>query len=622
MASAHAVKHKRSLLIGAIGIVYGDIGTSPLYALKSCFLISGLPVTAPHVLGLISLLLWSLFIVVTLKYIKLVMPVDHDNEGGILALSARCLSLKIKHLNKPALLLGLVGVSLFFGDCIITPAISVLSAVEGIKFISPTLLPYIVPLSALIIILLFMIQKNGSGLLGRYFGVVMIIWFSVIGLMGFVKVFHNMVILKALNPYYALHFLVTKGHIGFLAVGGVILAVTGAEALYADMGHFGRRSIQLCWTFFVFPSLVLNYLGQGALLLSHPESISNPFYLMVPGNMLYPLVILSTIATIIASQAVISGIFSLGWQAIMLNYLPRMKVIHTSEKQFGQVYVPVINGILFALTIGTVLIFKTSDNLASAYGLSVSSIMLITTFLILIHAIYELKWSILKLSLVFVPLFLLDSTFFLCSIAKLFDGAWCTVVVTGVVFLFIYTWIKGNQGLAPQRNNIQTDVNTYLVKHLNDKDMRIPGVAIFMSRMPGTIPKSLSVHLQHNKLLHEKVFLISILTKPVPRIAASKRFAVNELFPNVFQITAHFGFKEIPDIHKIMRWAGEQELIDHNAEICYFMSRSILIFGRHSSLKALQARLFRLLCNSSQNATEFYRIPHSKVIELGLHYKI
>ena len=372
----------------------------------------------------------------------------------------------------------------------------------------------------------------------------------------------------------------------------------------------------------MFPSLVLNYLGQGALLLGQPDAISNPFYLMVPGVMLYPLVVLSTIATIIASQAVISGIFSLGWQAIMLNYLPRMNVIHTSEKQFGQVYVPVINGMLYVLTIAIILIFRTSDNLASAYGLSVSGIMLITTFLILIHVIYELKWSMLKLLMVFVPFFFLDLIFFTCSILKLFDGAWCTVLVTGIVFSIIYTWIKGNQGLVPQRNNIQTDVSTYLEKNTKDKAIRIPGVAIFLSRVPGTIPKSLSVHLQYNKFLHEKVFLISILTKPVPHIAASRRFIVTELSLNVFQITANFGFKEVPDIHKIMRWVGEKQLIESNVEICYFMSRSILILGKHASLKSLQARLFRLLCNSSQNATEFYRIPHSKVIELGLHYKI
>jgi KUP system potassium uptake protein len=622
MTNVHAAKHQRSLLVGAIGVVYGDIGTSPLYALKSCFLISGLPVITPHVLGLISLLLWSLFIVVTLKYINLVMPVDHDNEGGILALSARCMSLKIKNLKKIALILGIIGVSFFFGDCIITPAISVLSAIEGIKLISPAFSSYILPLSIAIITVLFLIQKNGSGHLGRYFGVVMILWFSIIGLMGFVNIAHNISILKALNPYYALHFLVNNGHIGFLAVGGIILAVTGAEAHYADMGHFGRHSIQLCWTYFVFPSLVLNYLGQGALLLGQPDAISNPFYLMVPGFMLYPLVVLSTIATIIASQAVISGIFSLGWQAIMLNYLPRMNVIHTSEKQFGQVYVPAINGILYVLTIATILIFRTSDNLASAYGLSVSGIMLITTFLILIHVIYELKWSILKLLMVFVPLFFLDIVFFTCSIAKLFDGAWCTVLVTGIVFSIVYTWIKGNQGLVSQRNNTQTDVSTYLEKNIKDKATRIPGVAIFLSRVPGTIPKSLSVHLQHNKFLHEKVFLISILTKPVPHIAVSRRFSVTELSPNVFQITANFGFKEVPDIHKIMRWAGEKQLIESDAEICYFMSRSILVLGKHGSLKALQARLFRFLGNSSQNATEFYRIPHAKVIELGLHYKI
>lgn len=622
MVSSHTIKHKRSLLIGAIGVVYGDIGTSPLYALKSCFLISGLPVTNPHVLGLISLILWSLFIVVTLKYIKLVMPVDHENEGGVLALSARCLSLKIKHLNKIALFLGLIGVSLFFGDCIITPAISVLSAIEGIQFISPVFSLYILPISLIIIVLLFMIQKNGSGHIGRYFGVVMIVWFSVIGVMGVVKIAQNPIILKALNPYYALHFLVTKGHIGFLAVGGVILAVTGAEALYADMGHFGRRSIHLCWTFFVFPSLILNYLGQGALLLSHPEAISNPFYLMIPSDMLYPLVILSTLATIIASQAVISGIFSIAWQAIMLNYLPRMNVIHTSDKQFGQVYVPVINAILFVLTVGTVLIFKTSENLASAYGLSVSGIMLITTFLILIHAIYELKWSLPKLFTIFVPLFLLDSTFFVCSVAKLFEGAWCAILVGAISFYLIHTWIKGNQSLLPQRNNTQIDVQTYLTRNLKDSQTRIPGVAIFFSRMPGTIPKSLSVHIQHNKLLHEKVFLISVLTKPVPYIAASKRFSVVELFPNVFQIAADYGFKEVPDIHKVMRWANEQGLVEPDVDACYFMSRSILVFGKHQVLTALQARLFRLLCHSSQNAAEFYRIPHSKVIELGLHYKI
>ena len=622
MTSVHADKHKRSLLVGAIGIVYGDIGTSPLYALKSSFLISGLPVTAPHVLGLISLLLWSLFIIVTLKYIKLVMPVDHANEGGILALSARCLDLKIKHLHKPALLLGLVGASLFFGDCIITPAISVLSAIEGIKFISPAFSPYILPLSILTIILLFVIQKKGSGNIGLYFGAIMIVWFIVLGGMGLMSIVHNPEILKALNPYYALHFLATNGHIGFLAVGGVILAVTGAEALYADMGHFGRHSIHMCWKFFVFPSLILNYLGQGALLLGHPEAISNPFYLMVSGTALYPLVALSTIATIIASQAVISGIFSLAWQAIMLNYLPRMNVIHTSNKQIGQVYVPVINYILFVLTVSIILIFKTSDDLASAYGLSVSGIMLITTFLILIHAIYELKWSTLKLSLIFTPLFLLDLTFFCCNIAKFFDGAWCTILVTGIVFLILRTWINGNKGLVPQRNNTQVDVDSYLTKHCKQNKKRIPGVAIFLSRLPDTIPKSLAVHLQHNKFLHEKVFLISILTKPVPRVAAGKRFVIEELFKNVYQITADFGFKEVPDVHKIMRWAHEQGVVAQDAEICYFMSRSILVFGKYPTLKALQARLFRFLCNSSQNATEFYRLPHSKVIELGLHYKI
>ncbi|MDP3371353.1 MAG: KUP/HAK/KT family potassium transporter [Candidatus Paracaedibacteraceae bacterium] len=623
MKNSNSFNHKRTLFVGAIGVVYGDIGTSPLYALKSCLSIGGLPFNEVNLIGLISLLIWALLFVVSFKYITLVMPVDHDNEGGILVLSARCMLLKIKHLAKPTLLLGILGMSLFFGDCIITPAISVLSAIEGIKLISPSFTPYILPLSIFIITCLFLIQKNGSGQIGKYFGAIMIVWFMVIGVMGLASIIQNPIILKSLNPYYAAHFLATNGHIGFLAVGGVILVLTGAEALYADMGHFGRDSIRICWTYFVFPSLILNYLGQGALLISHPEAISNPFYLMAPSIALYPLVILSTLATVIASQAVISGIFSLSWQGIMLNYLPRMKVIHTSNKHFGQVYVPAINFILFSMTVSMVLLFKTSENLASAYGLSVSGIMLITTFLIFVHAKHEKKWSTFKLSLIFIPLSLLDLSFFLCSLSKLIDGAWCTILITSIVFFVIHTWIKGNNALATKRNKPIKSIEQYLDTHILHKETHIPGSAMFLSRLPDTIPKTLSTLIQLNKFLHEKIFIVSIVTKEISRVPESKRFKIKEIYPNIFQITADFGFNEIPSIQKVTHWAIKNNYILSDEEIFYFMSRSIIIIlNERAFLKSIQSRIFQLLCHTSQNGTEFYKIPHDKVIELGLHYKI
>ncbi len=621
--SSGGSKHLRALMIGAIGVVYGDIGTSPLYALKSCFLIGDLPVVPLNILGLISLFLWSLFCVVTLKYVNLVMPVDHGGEGGILALSARCISLRIKRLRGLPLILGLVGMALFFGDCIITPAISVLSAVEGVKLISPHLSAYIMPLSIVVIILLFSIQRRGSGHIGQYFGIIMILWFLTIAILGLLAIMKTPLILKAFNPYYAFHFLFTHGRVGLLTMGGVILVFTGAEALYADMGHFGMRAIRLCWNYFIFPALVLNYLGQGALLLSQPEAITNPFYLLMPPSYISPLVILSTLATIIASQAVISGIFSLGWQAIMLNYLPRMRVIHTSSKQIGQVYLPAINGILCTLTIAAILLFKTSDNLAAAYGLSVSGIMIITSFLIFIHAMYALKWSQCKLLLAFIPLFLLDSLFLITSFAKLLDGAWCTILVTLIVFYLLHIWIKGNHTLDQQKNNLTIHAQTFFKTHAERYVSRIPGTAIFFSRIPQTIPRSLLIHVQHNKFLHEKVLLISIITENVPKVPTVKRLVFEELHDGVYQLTARFGFKEIPDVHKIIKWASyDKGLITHGAEVCFFISSSILVVMKHSPKKAIEAHIFKALSALSQNATEFYRIPHNKVIELGMHYKV
>lgn len=615
-------KTTSALYLGALGVVYGDIGTSPLYALKSCFVIGGLSVTAVNVLGLLSLFFWTLFLVITLKYVNLVLRVDNQGEGGILALSS--LVGRLKHFKKSRwpVLLGLLGAALFFGDGVITPAISVLGALEGIELVAPQLTSHIPLLAIGVLTLLFIIQKKGSGHIGLYFGPVMVVWFTTLAVLGAVAIFTTPTVLAALNPYYAYAFFIENTTVAMWTLGGVFLVVTGGEALYADLGHFGKTAIMRAWTFFVFPCLVINYFGQGALLLNDAAAITNPFYLLAPASLLYPLLILSTCATIIASQAVISGVFSLAWQAIMLNHLPRMKVLHTSYRQIGQVYVPIISHILYVLTITAVWHFEQAANLATAYGVSIAGVMLITTILIYLWARYEWHWSSVKLMMVFLPLVSLDIVFVLTNWIKFFEGAWFTLLITLGTLYIIWVWHRGTRALNAQRTILENNLPTYINEYEHHYSEKIPGTAIFMTRNPNQVPSSLLVQLKHNKLLHAKVLFVSVVVSPKPHVAKKNSFSLAAINNHTFVLTARFGFKQVPNLNKIIKWAYKEGVLQPNEDISIYLSHGVAVASPHPILKGFGEWLYIFLSKNALAAYEFYKIPHQAVIELGVRYKI
>ncbi len=611
-----------ALLLGAIGVVYGDIGTSPLYAIKSCFSLGHLALNEQNVFGLISVVCWSLFLIVSLKYVLLVLSVNNKGEGGILVLSSLCAKLFRVHHKALFIVFGVIGTALFFGDGVITPAISILGALEGLKIVSPTLSDHIIGISIVIIFGLFWIQRKGSGAIGAYFGPVILLWFVVLAVLGIYSIMQTPIIFKALNPYYAIEFFYRNGFSALLTLGAVILVVTGAEALYADLGHFGRKAISSSWNFLVFPSLLLNYLGQGALLIRSPEAIANPFYLLAPDYLLYPLLILATLATIIASQAVISGIASVSWQAIMLNYFPRLQVIHTSREQMGQVYVPIINYVICVLTISAVLTFQSSEKLAFAYGLSVSAIMLLTSIMVCMVAYKQWHWNLYKLLAVFVPIILLDLIFLGTNVMKLFAGAWYAIAVSVAVAYVVMVWMKGNKIASSQKILVHEDLVNYIYNHEARTRRRIPGTAVFMSRSPYAVPTALEIHLQHNKFLHEKVIFVSVLTGDEPYISPEDKYAGYKINSHTYSIVGTYGFKEIPDLYRIINWGVEQGIIiDKEENLSFFMSRGIPVpTGR--TLKGFAKSLYMYLAKNSSTAYEFFRLPNNKVVELGIRYKI
>ncbi len=455
------------------------------------------------------------------------MPVNHDGEGGVFILAEQCGQLmKNKAL---AITFSILGISFFFGDAMHTPAISILSAVEGLKTLSPYFEPYVVPFSVLIVGALFAVQNRGSGVLGKYFGYIMFIWFISIGLFGLWHVVSNITILKALNPWYGIHYLSTNGFKGLLSMGGVILAITGCEALYADMGHFGSKPIKNGWYFIVLPSLALSYLGQGALLLKHPEFFNSPFYSMLPTALIIPMVILSCFATIIASQAVLSGIFSLGWQAILIRYFPRMTVRQTSNVIAGQVYIPKLNSIFCVLTILMILCFKSSDNIASAYGLCVASTMILTVILISVHGYLSKRWSLLKNIILLTPLFILDVIFCFCCLTKMFDGAWTAVSASATVFIIIQIWVRGNKKIDNLKQKGHFEIVPFIKRHVQEGDPKIPGVSVFFSRVPNTIPTSFAAHVRQNKYIHEKAIFLSVIRENHAKVAGRNHFRCEEV---------------------------------------------------------------------------------------------
>lgn len=615
-------KNKSSLLtvtVACIGVVYGDIGTSPLYTLRECLTgQAGIAVTQSALFGFLSLIFWLLMLVVSVKYISFVMRADNDGEGGILTL----MSLAIRNLNPRwipfIMFIGLVGGSFFYGDGVITPAISVLSAMEGLEIIEPSLDRFIIPFSIAVLTLLFFIQKNGTGSVGKIFAPVMVLWFVTIGALGIGGVMRNPDVLQALNPYWALHFFVEYKTVSFFALGMVVLSVTGGEALYADMGHFGKKPIRIAWFVLVGPSLVMNYFGQGALLLSKPDAIVNPFFLLAPGWALIPLLILATLATVIASQAVISGVFSLTRQAVRMGYLPPMRIIYTSDEESGQIYIPVVNWLLYFAVLIAIVSFKHSSNLASAYGIVVTGTMVITSVLIGIVMVKNWGWKTWAGGLMMAAMLIIDVPLFAANLTKLFSGGWLPVAIGLTILLIMLTWKTERSRLLRRLRQDPEALEALIASLEKAPPKRVPGTAVVMSRGQYEVPLVLLHNLKHNKILHERVVLLTVVTEDVPYVHNVKRVTIEQLSPAFWRVVASYGWRETPNVTDILYRCGLEGLKCTMNETSFFMSRDTFTLGepRPWYLKA-RGKLFQVLQRNSLRAPEHYHIPPNRVIELG-----
>jgi KUP system potassium uptake protein len=607
---------RHSLTLAALGIVYGDIGTSPLYAVRQS-LVEFADTSEPSILGTLSLIVWTLALVVTVKYVFVIMRADNRGEGGLLALTALVLRTTNRNQRRHLWIMaaGLVGAALFYGDGIITPAISVLSAVEGLKVATPLFEPYIIPISLVLLTALFIVQRRGTAAIGGLFGPIMVIWFAVLAVLGIWGIARQPHVLLAVNPYYGLALLVRHPWHGFLMLGAVFLAVTGAEALYADMGHFGRRALRRAWLGLVFPALLLNYFGQGALLLGDPAALENPFYRLAPNWGLYPLVALSSIATIIASQAVISGAFSLSRQAVQLGYLPRLEVRHTSATEIGQVYVPPINwGLLLAVII-LVLFFRSSDNLGAAYGIAVSGMMLITTGLAFLYMRAQ-GWRLSVAVPVFAVFALVDLTFLSANMLKVVEGGWFPIVVAGFVFAIMGTWWRGRRILAEQRARDAMPL-TQFVEMLNpERPVRVPGTAIFMARDLNQVPSALLHALKHNKALHERVVMMQVDTEDVPHVRDDRRLEIAEIGKGFYTMRVRYGFMDEPNIMRALALCRVQHFRINLMDTSFYIGREKLR-PRGTGFLRWRDRLFMFMNSLALDATEFFRIPPNRVVELG-----
>jgi len=614
------------ITLAALGIVFGDIGTSPLYALKECFSTEhGIPFTPAGVLGIISMLFWAITIVVSLKYVLFVMRADNNGEGGVLALMALSLRTAKNGSGRAKLLmmLGVFGACMFYGDVVITPAISVLSAVEGLEIATPGLSRYVVPLSLVILIALFLIQKHGTTVVGKLFGPVMFVWFLSLGLLGIYNVIKAPEILAAINPYYAFAFMQQHALQAFIVLGSVVLVLTGAEALYADMGHFGIRPIRFAWLFTVMPCLMLNYFGQGANLLTNPSAIQNPFYLMVPDALLLPMVFLATAATVIASQAVISGAFSLTSQAILLGFVPRMRILHTSEDERGQIYVPVINWMLLILVVAVVLAFKKSDNLAAAYGVAVTTTMLITTVLAAVVMRTVWKWNPFLVALVIGAFFIVDFAFFAANLLKIVDGGWFPLLLGGFAFFLLMTWYSGRMLLRERTKDEGIPLEPFVEGLLAHPPHRVEGTAVFMTGNVATVPVALLHNLKHNRILHKRVFFLKISIWDVPYVENDKRLTLKELGNDVYILRSAFGFKEAPDVHIVMALASSQFGLEFDVmDTSFFLARDTVIPSKIPGMQLWREKLFAWMYQNAAKPSDFFHIPVNRVVELGTKVEI
>jgi KUP system potassium uptake protein len=610
----------RRLMLGALGIVYGDIGTSPLYTVKQCFNALG-GATPVAIYGVLSLITWALMVVVTLKYVCVIMRADNRGEGGILALTALALRSAAAgtRMHWWILAAGLLGAALFYGDGVITPAISVLSAIEGLNVATPLFEPYVIPLTLAILLGLFLVQSHGTARVGGFFGPVMIVWFLIIGLLGAAEIWRKPDILLALNPYYGVRLLALEPGRGAALLGAVVLAVTGVEALYADMGHFGKRSIRYAWLGFVFPALLLNYFGQGALLLHNPELRDNPFYHLVPDWGLLPMVVLASAATVIASQAVISGAFSMTRQAVLLGYMPRFEVRHTSEQQIGQIYVPKINLFLLVAVAALVIGFRTSDNLGTAYGIAVTGTMSLTTLLALIHAIGIARWNRVVAVLVFGLFLCVDLAFFGSNLLKIEEGGWFPLAIATLIFVTMMTWLRGREALLAKRWGEALPLETFLATLKPDRPLRVPGTAVFMVSNDRIVPTPLLHNIKHNKVLHERVVLMKIETEDIPHVADEQRVEVKHLDHNFHTVTVHYGFMDEPNVPRAMAQMRLMNFRINLLETSFFVGREKVVIanGGAHGLWGWRKRLFIFLQRTMLSATEYFRIPSNRVVEVG-----
>ena len=613
-----------ALTLGAIGIVYGDIGTSVLYAVKTVFTSGHVDLNPANILGILSIFFWTLTVIVSIKYVMLVLRADNHGEGGTAALLALA-SNAVKHkpeLRRRLLLIGMFGAALFYGDGVITPAISVLSAVEGLEVVSPAFTKYVIPITLVILLMLFMVQKRGTSGIGKFFGPITLVWFAAIAVLGVLQIAENPSILKAINPYYALLFMWQSPGTTFLILGAIVLCVTGAEALYADMGHFGKRPIRLAWFGVVMPALTLNYFGQGALLLSNPAAVKNPFYLMTPEWALLPMVALATMATVIASQALISGAFSATKQIVQLGYLPRMYMLHTSIKETGQIYIPFINWALFVAIALAVVFFRSSEALATAYGIAVCGNMLITTLLTFYVIRYGWKYPLALCIAATGIFFMIDFAFLASNALKFAEGGWFPILIAGGIFTLMVTWEQGRAILNKKLRTDSIDLKSFLEAVFVNPPLRVEGTAAFLTAEPGNVQNALLHNLKHNKVLHENNLFVTVRNHEVPWIGLDKRLEIESLGRNCWQVVIHYGFKNDPDVPHALRQMRGRGCETDPMNTSYFLSRDTIVPTLGDGMANWREKLFAQMHRNAGSAADFLNLPNNAVVELGSKIEI
>ena len=614
-----------ALVLGVLGVVYGDIGTSPLYAMRASLLhFQNEGTGSEAILGILSLIFWSLILVVTVKYVGFVLRADNRGEGGIISLTALALSALPEgtRLRSAAVMIGIAGASLFFSDGMVTPAISVLSAVEGLKVVSPAFEDEVIPISLVVLLALFLVQYRGTGKMGAIFGPVTAVWFAVLALLGLSQIVQNPAVLAALSPHHAIAFAADHRLAAFIALGAVVLAVTGGEALYADMGHFGARPIRFAWMFIVLPALVLNYFGQGALLLADPMAIENPFFLMAPEMLRLPLVLLATMATVIASQAMISGAFSVARQCVQIGLLPRLVVHHTSTTEEGQIYLPQVN---FALLIGVIILvleFRTSDSLAAAYGIAVTGTFVCTSLLAAIVFWKHFRWLAAVAMPVFGAFLLIDAMFFASNLLKVPDGGYFPVLLGIVLFVMMTTWKRGRELLFARFRQDGLPLKSFIARLPQSRTLRVPGMAVFMTSQADFLPGALLHNLKHNKVLHERVLFVTVTNEGIPFVPPERRRQVEQLAPDIHRVALRYGFQESPNIPKELEALKDLGIAYEPMQTSYFLGRETVVAAAVPKMSRWRQWLFTIMSRNAVPATEFFRIPSDRVVELGVRVAI